>query len=101
MLPSWHELAVYMVFIGLGATSIGWPGLYLAEVARLSPAGQVSTLTAGSLVFTNSGKIAGPLVFANVFAWSGSYSFAFATLALPTLVAVACLARTVRLQRTP
>lgn len=48
-------------------------------------------LIAGSLVYINLGKFIGPIAFANVYALSRSYAFAFASVAVPALAALACL----------
>jgi len=82
---------VYMLFAVLGAASGCWPGALLAEVGRLAPQGQVSLAVSGSLVITNVGKFAGPIIFANVYALTRSYDIAFALLALPAAVALYCL----------
>lgn len=83
--------AVYLLFAVLGAASGCWPGALLAEVGRLAPPGQVSLAISGSLVITNVGKFAGPIVFANVYVLTHSYSTAFAALVVPAAVAVYCL----------
>ncbi len=83
--------AVYLLFAVFGAASGCWPGALLAEVGRLAPAGQVSLAISGSLVITNVGKFVGPIVFANIYALTRSYSIAFATLIVPAAVALCCL----------
>jgi MFS family permease len=83
--------AVYVLFAILGAASGCWPGALLAEVGRLSPPGQVSLAISGSLVITNVGKFAGPIVFANIYVLTHSYSIAFAALVVPAGVALYCL----------
>ena len=47
-----------------GATATGWNGVYLAEVARLAPAGQAGLLTGGTLSFTYAGVVSWPPLFA-------------------------------------
>ncbi len=74
---SWPLVAVCVLFAGLGAATVGWPGTYLAEVGRLCPPGEVSSGTSGSLLFTNAGKMLSPLAFVAVQAHTGSYSLAF------------------------
>ncbi|WP_299365751.1 hypothetical protein, partial [uncultured Paracoccus sp.] len=37
--PDWALWIVILVAVGSGATAIGWNGVFLAEVARLSPPG--------------------------------------------------------------
>lgn len=83
--------AVYLLFAVLGAASGCWPGALLAEVGRLAPPGQVSLAISGSLVITNVGKFAGPIVFANVYVLTHSYRLAFAALVVPAAVALYCL----------
>lgn len=82
---------VYLLFAVLGGTSGCWPGAILAETGRLAPAGQVSLAISGTLVITNVGKFAGPIVFANIYVLTGSYGIAFATLIVPAAVALYCL----------
>lgn len=89
--PALPLIWVYVLFAVLGATSGSWPGVTLAEVGRLAPAGQVSLAISGSLVITNFGKFAGPIIFANVYALTRSYGIAFATLIVPASVALYCL----------
>lgn len=83
--------AIYLLFGILGAASGCWPGALLAEVGRLAPPGQVSLAISGSLVITNVGKFIGPIVFANIYVLTQSYSIAFAALVVPAAVAVYCL----------
>lgn len=83
--------AVYVLFAVLGGVSGCWPGAILAEVGRLAPQGQVSLAISGSLVITNIGKFTGPIVLANVYAFTRSYSLAFASLAIPSAIALYCL----------
>ena len=89
--PGLPLIAAYLLFAILGAASGCWPGAVLAEVGRLAPQGQVSLAVSGSLVITNIGKFAGPIVLANVYAWTHHYGVAFASLLLPAAVALACL----------
>ncbi len=89
--PSLPLPAVYVLFAVLGAASGCWPGALLAEVGRLAPPGRISLAISGSLVITNVGKFAGPIVFANIYVLTHSYSVAFAALAVPAAVAVYCL----------
>jgi nitrate/nitrite transporter NarK len=88
----WPLAIVCILFAGYGAATVGWPGAYLAEVARLCPPGQVSSGTSGSLLFTNAGKTLVPLGFAAVQAHTGSYAAAFAIMGVLGVVALAALA---------
>jgi MFS family permease len=87
----WPSTLVYALFFVLGATASGWNGIFLGEVARAAPPGQVSPATGGALFFVNVSSIAAPILFALAFSGSGRYSASFALLMLPALAALACL----------
>lgn len=97
---SWPFLLVCLLFMGLGAATVGWPGTYLAEVGRLCPPGQVSSGTSGSLLFTNAGKTLAPLAFALVQAHTGSYSIAFGLIGLLGTIGVMALLAARRVRST-
>lgn len=83
---SWPVGAVEGLFVVFGLVAIGWNGVYLAEVARMSPPGQVGAATGGSLSVTFAGVLVGPALFAAAYGPIGSYTVTFA---LPALAAVA------------
>lgn len=85
----WSLPLVYVVAIALGATAIGWNGVFLGEVARLAPPGKVATVTGGALFFTYIGVVIGPPLFGVLASHFGSMSLAFACLSV--LPAVAAL----------
>jgi predicted MFS family arabinose efflux permease len=89
--PAWPLVAACALFFVFGSTASGWNGAFLAEVARLAPAGRVSSATSGSLFFVNIGKMLGPIAVASAYGLSGRYSLAFALLAVPTLLGLACV----------
>jgi hypothetical protein len=64
------------------ATVMGWNGVYFAELARLSKPGEFAAMAGASQFFTFSGSMAGPVVFAEIIRHGGSYSGAYAALAL-------------------
>ena len=70
-----------------GASAIGWNGVYLAEVARLAPPGEVGMLTGGALLFTFTGALIGPPLFGLILGISGSYALSFAVFAALPLFA--------------
>jgi dipeptide/tripeptide permease len=76
-----------------GATAVGWNGVYLATVARVAPAGQAGTATAGTLFFTFLGVVVGPPLFGAAAAAFGALGPAFALLTLPLAGGVWLLAR--------
>jgi MFS family permease len=76
--PSWPALAVYATCALLGATAIGWNGVFLSEVARRAPPGQAGAATGGSLFVTFVGSVVWPPAFGLLQRVSGSYGLCFA-----------------------
>lgn len=90
---AWGTPALYLVVVCFGASAIGWNGVYLAEVARLSPPGAVAMLTGGALVFAYIGVVTGPLAFGWMAAHVGGMDVAFAWLASLPVIATLLLLR--------
>lgn len=77
----WPEGAVWLVFLGLGATAVAWNGVFLADVARLAPAHQTALATGGALFFTFGGVLVAPALFSSAYHLVGSYALTFAVAA--------------------
>jgi MFS family permease len=90
---AWPLAAIVALAMVYAATAVGWNGVYLAEVARCSPPGQVGTATGGTQFFTFGGAVAGPPLFAAAVSATGSYGWAFAVFAVPPVLVAAQLAR--------
>jgi len=82
---------LYGLLMVMGATAIGWNGVYLAEVARQAPKGQAGMATGGTLGFTFLGVLCGPPLFGVAAAQFGSYGHAYALLIIPALVILVLL----------
>ena len=95
----WPKPLVYLLFLALGMTASGWNGVFLGEVARLAPAGQVSPATGGALFFVNVSSITAPIVFAMAYTKLASYSAGFGLLVVPSLAALLCLYLARRMSR--
>ena len=80
--PQWPRSLTALLFLVFGASAIGWNGLFLAEVARLSPQGKVSVATSGAMVWNFAGILIGPALFALIYRINGSYTFTFGLLSL-------------------
>lgn len=92
--PGWPLFAIYLLFAMLGFTTGAWAGAVLAEAGRLAPkgvGGATNLALSGMFVYLNTGKMIGPIVFANVYWFTQSYAWAFASLALPAVIALLCL----------
>jgi MFS family permease len=82
--PAWPVAAMFVVAGVFGATAIGWNGVHLAEVARVSPEGKAGVVTGGSAFFTFGGIMAIPPLFGLVQAQAG-FGWAYALFALAPL----------------
>jgi MFS family permease len=84
--PDWPRAAMIVLCAAFGGTAIGWNGVYLAEVAREAPEGKTVEATGGALFFTFFGVLITPPLFAAIVEGGGSYSMAFAVVAVPPLL---------------
>ncbi|MBM3345745.1 MAG: MFS transporter [Betaproteobacteria bacterium] len=89
--PGWPLSAIAVLFFLFGATASGWHGAYLSEAARLSPPGQVSMATSGSLLLNNTAAMVTPLIFAGIYTGIHSYAYTFGVLGLPALASMLLL----------
>ena len=89
--PETPHVWLYLVLILLGATAIGWNGVFLAEVARQAPKGQASVATGGTLGFTFFGVLCGPPLFGVAAANLQSYGLSYALLILQAALILALL----------
>lgn len=72
---------IYGCMALVGATSMGWNGVHMAELARASPAALIGEVTSGASLFGFVGSICGPLVFAVVTSRTGGFTWPFALVA--------------------
>ena len=91
----WPYAGVLIPAIVFGACTLGWNGVYIAELAREAPKGTVAQATGASLAFAYCGAVVVPPLFALVQVSSGSYAPAFAMLAVLAAAGVVSLARRV------
>jgi MFS family permease len=75
--PAWPLAAVMVVAAALGATAVGWNGVYLSEVARRAPPGEAGRATGGCLFFTYVGVVILPFLFGWLQRASGSFALCF------------------------
>jgi predicted MFS family arabinose efflux permease len=95
-LPLGVTLAAFVV---LGLTAVGWNGVYLSEVARLSPAQGVSATTGAAMFVTFTGVVFGPALFSALHGPLRSYTAAYALLVAISLAAALMIAA-VRFRRS-
>jgi MFS family permease len=92
--PLWAIAAAVILF---GFSAMGWNGVFMAVIARHSPAQTVGMATGGSLAITYAGVMVGPPAFAALHDQLGfTYGAAYALLALVSALGIACLVQTRR-----
>lgn len=72
---------IYVCMALVGATSMGWNGVHMAELARVSPPALIGDVTSGASLFGFVGSICGPLVFAVIANRTGSFDWPFMLIA--------------------
>ena len=80
----WPYVGLLAIAAVAGGTCIGWNGVYLAEVSRLAPEGQVGRATGGALFITYLGVVVMPTVVGLLHTVSGVYTVGFLALAAMT-----------------
>jgi MFS family permease len=87
----WAYAAVILLAVMFGASAIGWNGVFVAEVARIAPAGDIAQATGATLGMTYFGVVVGPFIFWAIVTATASYAIAFAAIGACALVAgIAC-----------
>ena len=76
--PLWLLYAVAVLF---GCSAIGWNGVMLAELARISPPGMAGVVTGGSIFITFGGVVISPALFSGLLAMGLGYGAGFTMLA--------------------
>ncbi len=94
--PGWPVWLLAVLFSVIGATAVGWNGLYTAEVAKRSPSGKISIATGGAMVWNFAGILAGPTTFTLVYALTGSYAHTFGCLSVVVLAIFVALSASKR-----
>jgi fucose permease len=92
MAPQWPIAAVIAASAAFGFCAVGWNGVYMALISRLSPPGSIGFATGGSLIMTYAGVIVMPPAFAALHNRLGlTYGAGFAVLSIVMLLGVACV----------
>jgi predicted MFS family arabinose efflux permease len=81
----WPIGLIYVLAFLFGASAVGWNGVYLAEVARIAPAGLAGPATGASLATTYTGVVFLPSIFWLTHAITHSYMPGFIFVGLLTL----------------
>jgi MFS family permease len=97
--PHWPLWALFGFATALGATAVGWNGVFLAELTRLVPKDRVGDITGGCAFFTFLGVVVTPPLFHVILDLTSSYSATYALFGIPALLVGAVLLLTARIVR--
>lgn len=93
---------VWLVALACGATAMGWNGVFFAELARHEGRADLATLAGGTQFFTFSGGMIGPVLVGEFISYGGSYSLAYALIAIaPALAGITMLRNSPPRSRAP
>jgi len=87
-----HVAALGALCFLFGLTAAGWNGVFLAEIVREAPRGEIARVTGGVMVTAYAGLILGPVAFATAAA-ALSLGAGFVALAVATALGSTALAR--------
>ncbi|HEX9463276.1 MAG TPA: MFS transporter [Alphaproteobacteria bacterium] len=96
--PEWPYGAILAVSIAFGATTTAWNGVFLAQIAALSPPGRVGDATGGSQFCTFAGVTLMPVVFSLILTLTTSYTIGYSAMGVLTAVVGVWLLRVPTLQ---
>jgi MFS family permease len=88
---AWPALAVVACSVLVGGTSLGWNGVFVAEVARAAPKGKLAGATGAALTLCYAGVVVMPSLLLLVYTLTGSYGSAFLFAAVSNLLPAAIL----------
>lgn len=79
--PNWPYALIVALASVFGAATLGWNGVYIAELARVAPQGKVAMATGASLSCAYLGAVTVPPVFAWILSLGGGYAAGYLMLA--------------------
>lgn len=83
--PDWPLSAIILVSAMFGGTAVAWNGLFVAQMARNAPAGQVGQVSGAGGFAAFTGVTIGPAAFSAMLAATDSYAVPFTVLSMFTL----------------
>lgn len=91
--PDWPFAAFVALAAIFGGTAVGWNGLLLADIVRVTSAEESARATGAVAFFTFAGMMIAPAVFSAVVALGAGYDTAFALIALAGIVGAGMMIR--------
>lgn len=79
---------IFVLMIVLGASAIGWNGVFVSEAVRLSPPAMAGSVVGVTTFCTFAGVLAGPTLFVHLYGALESYVAVFGALSVLALIGV-------------
>lgn len=89
--PDWEEWIVLVISFLLGINSLGWSGVFFAQVAKTAPGGKVAEATGGVDFFSFLGAIFVPMFFGFLGHHLGEFQTGFWIVAVLTIISAVYL----------
>jgi predicted MFS family arabinose efflux permease len=100
LLPVGAPLAwIALAMAACGATTMGWNGVFFAQLVRSVPREQLAGAAGGTQFFTFAGAMAGPVIFGQLVHVGASYATGYACLAVLSACAGLAVLRSARAGR--
>ena len=89
--PDTAEPLVYALAVLFGTAAVGWNGVFVAEIVRVSPRDTVGVAAGLGTFAAFAGVLFAPPLFVQLYALSDSLSLTFGVLAVPALAGAAAM----------
>lgn len=87
--PEWPVFTVYLLSLFVGASTMTWSGILLADMVRQTPSHLIAQTTGGAFSVMFAGAVAGPALFAFLLSLTGDYTAGLILLGVvPALLAL-------------
>jgi MFS family permease len=98
--PHWPRWLVYAIAVVIGASAIGWNGVYISECARRAPPGRAGEFVGATSFFVFLGPVLWPTLLRQLLYLTQSYPLGYALIAVAAgLCALAIFGRVRRGER--
>ncbi|MGY6646382.1 MAG: MFS transporter [Salinarimonas sp.] len=84
--PDTPGFVIYALAIAFGASAVGWNGVFVSEIVRVSPPGLIGAASGLGTFGAFAGVLFAPPAFVQIHALTGSYSLTYGFLIIPSLI---------------
>jgi len=96
--PDTPSFVTYGLAVAFGASAVGWNGVFVSEIVRVSPPGLIGAASGLGTFAAFAGVLFAPPAFVQIHALTDSYSFTYGFLVIPSLIGTLAALGTARAQ---